>query len=147
MRNILTYSKLCKNDKIDIKFLKNCHNIPEIKKFISISKNYFDYVTDTKNVFYYKILLNNEIVGGLHLEVDKNILYPAIWILPAYQRQGIAENVVCDIQNNYFSIIYDKIHAGIEKDNIKSLFLFNKLGFKQIDIEDGIINVEFVMNK
>lgn len=145
MRDKIVYEKLNSGDEEDIQFLKECCSIPEIEKFIKISDSFFHYVTNTLNVYYYKILLDNKIVGGLHLQVKDDILYFSIWVMPSYQRIGIAEKVVNDLKNNYFNLNYDEIQVGVAVSNKKSISLFKKLEFEEIKIEEDIIDFKYTI--
>jgi len=64
------------NDKNDIARLEKIHKMPSISRYVAISDNYFDYVTNTKGVTYIKIFYNQLLVGGIHIESD--ILPPLI---------------------------------------------------------------------
>lgn len=145
MNFMITYEKLSGSDKDDIEFLKNCHKIREIEKFIKISDVFFDYVTSTPNIYYYKIIINNKIVGGLHLQVKNQILYCSIWILPDFQKKGVAGCVINDLKSDCFKLNYNEIQAGINKNNINSLSLFKKLDFEETKVEDGIVDVKYVI--
>ena len=50
----LNFNLLQKNDP-DIPILKELHGFPSIKKYISISENYFNYVTSEKHIRYYNL--------------------------------------------------------------------------------------------
>ena len=145
MNCFISYEKLKNEDKKDIDFLKKCCNNHEIEKFIKLSDSFFDFVTKTPNVYYYKIKIENEIVGGLHLQVSEDVLYLSIWVLPSFQRKGIAEHVINDSKSDCFKLNYNEIRAGIAKNNIKSLSLFKKLEFEEVLIEDGIVDVKYVL--
>ena len=69
----LTFEKLERNDS-DIVILRELHNEPSVKKWLSIGDNYFEYCTSTQNVQYIKIFLLGVIIGGIHLERDNDIL-------------------------------------------------------------------------
>lgn len=56
-----------KNDN-DLEELIKYHNLPEIKKYISLSGNFFDYVINNKNVFYLKIKIYNDLVVNYKLK-------------------------------------------------------------------------------
>jgi len=111
MNCFISYEKLKNEDKKDIDFLKKCCNNPEIEKFIKLSDSFFDFVTKTPNIYYYKIKIENEIVGGLHLQVSENVLYLSIWVLPSFQRKGIAEHVINDLKSDCFKLNYNEIES------------------------------------
>ena len=82
--NDLEFKLLQENDS-DISILAKLHKEPSIEKYISISENYFEYVVSTESVWYYKIISENVIVGSVHLEKDKDVMYLSICIHPQYQ--------------------------------------------------------------
>ena len=139
----IKYERLKSTDAADILYLKQCAQRPEIKRFISESENYYDFVTKIPGEFYYKILYEGKIVGGLHLEIKNKECYPAIWVLPEYQGKGIAKKCISDLINGVFSKDFKTIVAGIENENEKSLNLFKSLGFKKQDEQDEISIVTF----
>ena len=49
----LTYKKMQFDDDIDITYLVGIYKMPEIARYLSISDNYFHYVTNTENVYFY----------------------------------------------------------------------------------------------
>ena len=56
--NKLTYKRILSQEDKDIFLINVIHSKPEIKKYISIGDNYFNYVTTTENVFFLKFLKN-----------------------------------------------------------------------------------------
>lgn len=100
----------------------------------------------TENVFFYKIKIEDELVGALHLEKDNLTLYLSILIKPEKQRLGIASDVIQDVIDNRFNIDFNKILIYIDKDNGKSIKLFKKMKFIQTQKTDDEL-IEFVFNK
>ena len=89
---------------------------PSVSRFISVAENYFDYVTGTGGVKYYKIIADGVLAGGIHCETDGDVLYPAICIDENYRRRGIAEAALKQL----FHIFQDqikKIEVSIEETN------------------------------
>ena len=135
----------CEKDK-DVLLIKNIHNIPEIKKYISINDNYFNYVTTTENVFFYKVYKKRNLIGTVHLEKNDNIIYMDILIFPEFQMSGLGTEVINDIKNDIFNLSFKKIKVSIDENNIHSLRLFEKSGFKFISQEDELKNYEYSKN-
>lgn len=135
--NKLNFILLQKNDS-DIPVLKKLHKHPSVKKFLSISKNYFKYVTETENVFYYKILLNNKLIGGIHCEINNTKMYLSVFISPDYRNCGYGKASVKYILDNFTDKI-EIIEVAIDEENYSSLRLFESLGFKFSE-KDGKLN-------
>ena len=138
----LTFEKLERNDS-DIVILRELHNEPSVKKWLSIGDNYFEYCTSTQNVQYIKILLSGVIIGGIHLERDNDILYLSIFIATEYRQKGYARECVGYIIDKFTEGI-NFIKVSIEEENIPSIKLFESLGFVFADQEEELKN--YVLN-
>ncbi|MBR6426697.1 MAG: GNAT family N-acetyltransferase [Clostridia bacterium] len=122
----------------DLDELLRIHQEPSVSRFISISDNYFNYVTETEDVCYYKIITNERLAGGLHSEIHSETVYLSICVDEKYRRLGIAEKSL----KKFFSIMpsYIKtIEASIEETNIPSVLLFQKLGFQVSEQDNELI--------
>lgn len=139
----LIYKRIISIDDEDIYKIKLIHQIPQISQYISLSDNYFHYVTSTKNVYFYKIYYDDKLVGTTHIEKQQNILYMDIVVLPEFQGNGIGTKIVTDIQNDIFKLGYDKIEVSIDEKNIPSIRLFEKAGFVFVSKEDELKNYIF----
>jgi RimJ/RimL family protein N-acetyltransferase len=128
----------------DIFLIYEMHTKPEIKKYISISDNYFNYVTNTENVFFYKVYKDLNLVGTVHLEKNDNILYMDILIFPEFQKSGLGTKVINDIKDDIFNLSFKKIKVSIDENNIPSLKLFENSGFKFVSQEDELKNYEYL---
>lgn len=136
----LKYEQLKSTDDSDIKLLIDTHKMPEISKFISIDEqNYWTYVTETENVFYYKVYNNSDLVASVHCELYEKTLYLSILVFPKYQKQGIGTLILKDIQIGKLPLEYKKIEASIDETNIASIKLFEKCGFSATLKEDELI--------
>lgn len=113
--NDLTYTRIVSEDDVDISQLSQIYKIPEISQFLSISDNYFHYVTNTENVYFYKVYANEKLIGTIHLEKYESLLYMDILIFPEFQRMGFATKVIKDIQNDIFKLNYNKIEISIDE--------------------------------
>ena len=138
----LNYQLIENKDDNDLNKLLNYHNLPEIKKFISLSEGFFDYVINNENVFYYKVMIDNELVDGLQIEKDNSVIYLALWVKPEKQHRGIATCLLEDVLNEKF-VKFNKVIVSIDKDNQTSIALFTKIGFKHTKQEDELIYFEY----
>lgn len=143
----LTYKRLLTEEDIDIPYLRTIYQLPEIARYISISENYFHYVTNTEDVFYYKVYDNDRFVGSIHLERQDAILYMDVLVFPDVQRMGIGRNIVKDIQKDRFGLDYEKIEISIDETNIASINLFEEAGFIRVSTEDELINFVYQRRK
>ncbi len=135
----LKYIKLIPSDA-DIPFLKKMHSLPEISEFISIeTSNYFDYVANTDNVFYYKVVCENEIVASIHIENEDSVLHLSVMTLPQYQKNGIATQIIDDVKTGKIIKDFHKITVSADKTNSASIRLFEKAGFTLIGAEDELL--------
>ena len=60
MKNDLTYTRIISKDDVDISKLLSIYQLPDISQYISIGDNYFNYVANTPNVYFYKIYKNEQ---------------------------------------------------------------------------------------
>ena len=144
--NKLTYKRIVSQEDKDIFLINEIHSKPEIKKYISIGDNYFNYVTTTENVFFYKVYKEQNLVGTIHLEKNDYIIYMDILIFPEFQKSGLGTKVINDIKDDIFNLSFKKIKVSIDENNIPSLRLFEKAGFKFVSQEDELKNYEYLKN-
>ena len=80
---------------------------------------------------YTRVLSEDDVklIGTIHLEKCKNLLYMGILIFPEFQRMGFATRVIKDIQNDIFKLNYKRIEISIDESNIASIKLFEKAEF------------------
>lgn len=145
MMNDLTYTRIISEDDVDISKLLPIYQMPDISQYISIGDNYFHYVANTENVYFYKIYKNEKLIGTIHLEKHENLLYMDILIFPEFQKMGFATKVIKDIQKDIFKLNYKKIEISIDERNIASITLFENAGFSFVSKEDELMN--FVYQK
>ncbi len=141
----LTYTRLMCDDA-DIPRFAEIYNMPEISRFLSISDNYFNYVTNTENVYFYKVYNCDELIGTIHLENQGAILFMDILIFPKFQRKGFGAEIIRDIQNNIFGLNFEKIEISIDKSNLASLKLFKNAGFEFVSKENELLNYIYNSN-
>lgn len=134
----LTYKKLLSGDT-DVPKLTALYQLPEITRYISISDNYFHYVTATPNVYFYKAYKNGELIGTVHLENKESTLFMSLIVFPEFKRRGFGKKIVSDIQNDIFDLGYDRIEIAIDRENIPSRKLFEGAGFIRTSKDDEIL--------
>ena len=139
----LTYRKMLSENDMDIPKIKAVYQTPEVSQYISIGDNYFCYVTNTENVYYFKVYENERLIGTVHLEKQGSVLSVAILVFYEYQRQGFGTRIVKDIQNGVFGIEYDNIEISIDERNAASLKLFENAGFIRVSQDGELINMVF----
>lgn len=137
----MKYTRLTSVSDPDILCLLHLYSLPEISRYISIDKeNYWNYVTSSENVFYYKVFDDNILVACVHIERYDDILCLSVLTVPEYQKRGIGTAVLKDIQNDVFSFGYKRIEVSVDKTNTPSIKLFTKMGFYEVSREDELIN-------
>lgn len=139
----LTYKQLINENDIDISKLKTIYQLPEVSRYLSISDNYFCYVVGTSGVYFYKVYIDDKLIGTIHLEKQENLLFMDILVFPRFQRKGFATRIIKDIQKDIFKLNYEKIQISIDETNIASLQLFSNAGFTQISKDDELINFAY----
>ena len=113
----------------DLDTLIGIHQEPSVSRFISISDDYFNYVTETEGVCYYKIMTDGVLTGGIHSEINDKTIYLSVCIDEKYRRLGIAEESLKKLFSILPSVV-NTIEVSIEEANIPSVRLFQKLGFQ-----------------
>lgn len=128
----------------DIPQLLRVHLLSEISRFIDINeKKYFEYVTSAENVFYYKVFCDNTLVGSVHCETVDRTLYLSLLVFPDFQRKGYGTQIIKDIINGYLPFDFDAIEIAIDRTNLPSLRLFEKIGFTKTSVDGGLINYRY----
>ena len=143
MTTELTYSRILSEDDSDISHLLEIYQQPAISRFLSISNNYFHYVTNTENVYFYKVYSSEKLIGTIHLEKCEDLLYMDILIFPEYQRMGFATSVVADVKNDAFGLKFKRIEIAIDESNAASIKLFERVGFTFVSKEDELMNYAY----
>ncbi|MBQ7043611.1 MAG: GNAT family N-acetyltransferase [Clostridia bacterium] len=141
----MTYSLLTSLNDSDIPQLLSNHLLPEVSLFIDINeKKYFKYVTKTENVFYYKISENGKLIGSVHCEISGTVLYVSLLIFPEFQNNGFGTKVIKDIISGTLPLNFDSIEVSIDKTNLPSLRLFEKVGFIKTSVDGGLVNYTYI---
>ncbi|MBO5715404.1 MAG: GNAT family N-acetyltransferase [Clostridia bacterium] len=144
----MTYQRIVNISDTDIPHLTSILKQPEIAKFISIDENnYWNYVTQTENVFYFKVFDNDILVAATHCEIHNKTLYMDIMVIPQYQRKGIATLILRDILFGKLQLDFDKIEVSIDEQNTPSIKLFEKMNFIFVSKEDDLLNYTYYSTK
>ena len=140
----MTYCLLKKADDADIPLILSVYKQPLISQFISIDEeNYWKYITDTDNVYFYKIYKDDILVSAIHLELDNCVLYMSVVVFPEHQKQGIATTIVKDIQAGKFELDFDKIQVSIDEKNTASIKLFESAKFVCVGKDTELLEYEY----
>ena len=131
-------------DDADIPLILSVYKQPSISQFISIDEeNYWKYITDTDNVYFYKIYKDDILVSTIHLESNNRVLYMSVVVFPEYQKQGIATTILKDIQAGKTGLDFNKIQVSIDEKNTASLKLFESAGFICVNKDEELLEYEY----
>ena len=102
------------------------------------SPEYQDWAMST--LTYYKILDDEEIVGGIILDsgkVDHHIL-ERIFVDPRYHNKGIATKAMNLLFTEYTDVVWT---LGTPEWNVRTRHFYEKLGFNQVGWDDGDVEL------
>ena len=137
----MIYQRIKSINDTDIPYLTSILDMPEISRYISIDRdNYWNYVTMTDNVFYFKAYSKKALVGAVHLEVSGETLYMDIMVIPELQGKGIGTTILRDVLTDKLITGFKSVEVSIDKSNIASARLFEKMGFIFKSEDDGLLN-------
>lgn len=136
----MKYIRMTDTADSDIPVLNQIHLLPEISKFISISDNYWNYITTEEKVSYYKIYSENTLVGTVHTEFDRNTLYLSVLVFPEHQNKGYGTAAIKDIKSGVLPCTFDRIEVSVATDNTASIRLFEKCGFVCVSQKEDLLN-------
>jgi len=140
----MIYQLLKRQDDRDIPRILSAYKLPSVSQYISIDKtNYWQYVTTSANVCFYKIFLDDILVATSHCEVANRILYMDVVVFPEYQRRGIAARILTDIQEGKLGLDYDKIWVSIDEKNTASISLFENAAFVCVGRDEELLEYEY----
>ncbi len=143
----MNYQLLTNPNDALISTILSVYKLPSIAQFISIDEtNYWNYVTSTKNVWFYKIFKDNCLIATIHLEIYDRTLCMDVVVFPEYQKKGIATEILKDIQNGKLGIDFDKIQVSIDEKNIASIKLFENAGFLCVAKDEELLDYMFIKN-
>ena len=142
----MTYERITSEVDKDIPYLNTILEMPQISRYISVDKeNFWRYVTETENVFYYKVYEKDALVGAVQLELAGEVLYMDIMVIPEFQGRGIGTAIIRDIQNGVLPLSFERIEISIDESNIASIRLFEKMGFRFISKSDVLL--KYICNR
>ena len=142
----MTYERITSEVDKDIPYLNTILEMPQISRYISVDKeNFWRYVTETENVFYYKVVDDGALVGAVQLELAGDVLYMDIMVIPEFQGRGIGTAIIRDIQNGVLPLSFERIEISIDESNIASIRLFEKMGFRFISKSDVLL--KYICNR
>ena len=141
----MTYERITSEVDKDIPYLNTILEMPQISRYISVDKeNFWRYVTETENVFYYKVYEKDALVGAVQLELAGEVLYMDIMVIPEFQRRGFGTSIIRDIQNGALPLSFERIEISIDERNIASIKLFENMGFEFISHDDELLNYIYI---
>ena len=132
------------NDPL-IPTILSAYRSPSVAQFISIDEiNYWNYVTGTGNVWFYKIFENECLIATIHFELVDRVLYMDVVVFPEYQKRGFATEMLKDIQAGRFPIEFTKIQVSIDEANVASIKLFENAGFAYISRDEALLEYVYI---
>lgn len=141
----MIYRLMKQQDDEDIPRIISVYKSPFVSPFISINEaNYWQYVTTTENVYFYKIFENDYLIATVHCELFDFILYMDIVVFPEYQRKGFATKIIADIQDGKLGLNFKKIRVSIDEKNAASLKLFENMNFICVAKNEELLEYEYV---
>lgn len=139
--SLLTYHKITHSDQKTREELSFIYQMPDVKRFLHIGEHYFDYVTNTENVFFYQVEKGGTAIGTLHIEIGEDTISLAILVFPAFQSRGWGTRIITDIKNDVFGFGCKRIEAYVDPQNKKAVHLFHKSEFSVTTQEDMLLFV------
>ena len=137
----MNYQKITEITDRDIPYLTEMLTAPEIARYISINEDhYWNYVTKSSYVSYFKAYDQDELVGAVHCEIMNKTLSISILVVPKHQKKGYGTAILKDIQARALPVEFDTIEASVDERNRASIRLFEKMGFVPVSKEDELIS-------
>ena len=142
----LTFTMLESTGDKELEIIKENYDKPSVERFVEINKEKFwTYVTETENVYFYKIYKDAILVGTAQCELYDGILYLALVVFPEYQNKGIGSDIVKYIIDGRTGLYFNKIQVSIDRKNTASMRIFQKAGFSRIGNDGGLIEFQHNM--
>ncbi len=140
---------LRKISKQDVEFIFKCLNNKELTSYLSLGplksvehakrliKGYLKY-WDNKIQFNYIIEIREDNIENIGSVSLWNINWKhkraqiGIWLIPSFWNKGLGEKTLIMIKNvGFYHLKINRLEAYIAIDNIRSISLFKKCGFKE----------------
>lgn len=135
----LSYKRVTSVTDSDIPFIAAALRA-ELYIHIADYDGYFLYVTDSADVYFYKVYDNDNLIGVLHLENPEETVFVSVVVFEEHRRKGFGKQIVRDLINDRFALGYRVVEAGIAPSNLASRTLFEHAGFVAESQEDDVIN-------
>ncbi len=144
--NNLSFALLEAVEDRELEIIKENYNKPSVERFVEINKEKFwSYVTETENVYFYKVYNEGVLVGTVQCEVYDGIMYLALVIFPEYQKKKIGTDAVQGVIAGKTGLSFNEIQVSIDEKNTASLKLFQNVGFTRIGQEDELVEFQYIM--
>ena len=143
----LRYERLMHEEDEDLPRLIAIYQAQDVSQYLNIGDKYFHYVTNTENVYFYKIFDAEQLIGTLHLEKQGMVLFLSVLVFPAFQKMGVGTQIIKDVQNGIFGLAFDKIEISVAETNVASRKLFEKAGFVSATADGALIGYVYEKNK
>lgn len=115
-------------------------------------KEEFEKLVDKKILIPFLVLSGNRLIGKVHFVTKLNDLQVAdgnqigymcnLFVKKSFRNNGIGTMLVDAVKDYAKSIGFTKLTIGVEEDNSKNMYLYNKLGFSN-KIKDLNIDLLF----
>lgn len=144
----MNYRLLKHPDDGDIPSILSVYRLPSVSRFISIDEErYWQYVTSTENVCFFKVFDSNRLVATVHTERFDPIMYMSIVVFPQHQNNGIGTRILNDIQTGKLGLAFEKIQVSIDRKNSASIKLFEAAGFVQTAEDGELLEYEYARSQ
>ena len=144
----MNYRLMKRPDDGDIPYILSVYMLPSVSRFVSIDEErYWQYVTSTENVCFFKVFESNQLVATVHTERFGHLMYMSIVVFPKYQNNRIGTRILNDIQTGKLGTAFEKIQVSIDRNNIPSIKLFEAAGFVQTAEDGELLEYEYTRSQ
>ncbi len=144
--NNLRFALLDSVEDRELEIIKENYAQPSVERFVDINKDKFwTYVTESKNVYFYKVYNDDILVGTVQCEVYDGILYLALVVFSEYQNKGIGTDMIKFIIDGKTGLEFKEIQVSIDEKNTASMRLFKNAGFKRTGQEEELVDFQYIM--
>ena len=144
--NVLKSVLLESTEDNELEILKDNYSKPSVERFVEINKEKFwSYVTETENVYFYKVYNENTLSGTVQCEIYNRILYLAIVVFPDYQNKGIGTDIIKFVLDGRTGLDFKEIQVSIDEKNTASMKLFMNSGFVETGKDGELIDLQYIM--
>ena len=144
--NVLKFVLLESTEDNELEILKDNYSKPSVERFVEINKEKFwSYITETENVYFYKVYNENTLSGTVQCEIYDRILYLAIVVFPEYQNKGIGTDIIKFVLDGRTGLDFKEIQVSIDEKNTASMKLFKNSGFIETGKDGELIDLQYIM--